>query len=95
MNIDDVDNPELPQEVGHARACFEHVAPGQRASDDAVQALIESTVVDRAALMRRCLTALRAAGIPLDLETADCLSELGERMAVLIQEALAETGASE
>ena len=62
-----------------------------RESDDAVQELVESTVVDRAALLQRCVVALRIANIPLNLETADCLSELGSRMTVIIHEALGQT----
>lgn len=58
------------------------------ASDDAVRALIDDAIIDRAARIKRCLDALRAADVPLDIDTAECLLELGERMGVLIQEAL-------
>ena len=63
-----------------------YINPG----DEAVHELLEDAFQTRSARLRDCLLALRVARVPLDLDTAACLVELGDRMGILIEGALSQ-----
>jgi hypothetical protein len=60
----------------------------QRASNEAVVAVVESRIVERVERMHDCTKALLAANITLDYLTASVLAELGENMYAILHEAL-------
>lgn len=68
------------------------MTPGRdpNAGDEAVHELLEDALQLRSDRLRACLVALRVAHVPLDLDTAACLVELGDRMGTLIEQALAQ-----